>query len=227
AEMSDRRIAPWPTEELARVGDEIAIATSRLISTERQWIHRRVEKFEFYDATRVRRAMSIDFTLPEAYPPAGSNPDAFIVPLALPTKEPLRDLDITCSAGENLPLLTRDENSALASAMLRLLSEEVLIASGRFDRIEDEVAFDLADIVGARYGRDDRPSDRMRLRRVEQAVALFRKAASAPAPPRVTDQQRLLLWTNRAIRPLIDLLRDRFIFFVRMHSTPGDRRVVK
>jgi hypothetical protein len=212
---------------LGRVGDVLAIATAELLATERRWIHRRVEKFEFHDARRFRRAMTIDFTLPSGFPRVADQPSTFVVPLALPRKIPLRDLDICGESGNHLPLLTRDENASISSAMLRILSEQALIETKQFATLDSEVALDLADIAGARYGPDDRPSEEDRLRRVQHAVGRFRIAQSKTAPASVGELQRSLLWGHPVLRPLIDLIRERFIFFVRLHAEPDDRRLVK
>jgi hypothetical protein len=221
----DRAIPPWPTEELAASGAAIALQTSRLLVTERIWIRRRVEQFRFVDGVRVRRFMSIDFMTPPALPasPAG----VFLAPLALPNKAPLLNLDIIDDEGRTLPVLTLDENGAIASELLRRLSLELVLATKRFGALDGLVALDLHDIAGAGYGESDRPSRTERNVRVETALDRFRQAYAVTAPATEADQQRQLIWGSNGVRPFLDLLSDRFILFVRLRSEPSDRRIVK
>jgi hypothetical protein len=222
----DRAIPPWPTEELAVSGPATALQTSKLLATERLWIRRRVEQFTFVDGVRVRRSMSIDFFTPSDTV-ATEGTGVFLAPLALPKKAPLLNLDAVDEDGRSLPVLTLDENGAIASELLRRLATELVLVTKRFGDLDQDVALDLHDIAGAGYGEADRPSRAERRARVGRAIQAFREAYSVTAPPTEADQQRQLLWGSLALRPFLDLLADRFILFVRLHAQPSDRRIVK
>ncbi len=90
--------------------------------------------------------------------------------------------------------------------------------------MEDEVALDLADVAGARYGADDDPDEKERFHRTTQAVEGFRVAdGSDPA-----SLQRQVLWSDSDMRAYIELLAGRFVLLVRFSQcNSSERRIIK
>src|SRR6266851_4341819 len=68
-QSSQRSAAPkldWPNDLPSKERlTKIALATAPLVLFYRRWVHRRVEEIEFIDESRIRRHLSIDFTLPD------------------------------------------------------------------------------------------------------------------------------------------------------------------
>jgi hypothetical protein len=85
----------------------------RLALTFSNWVHRRVERFEFVDAETVRRHMSIDLTLPTEQGIAEGQVVA--VPLMLHKKriQVLRSLDVTDADGRRLNVLESKRSRAV------------------------------------------------------------------------------------------------------------------
>src|SRR5258708_24298535 len=93
-----------------------------LLLKRRVWVHRRVERIEFIADVRVRRLISVDFTLPvwESYKIATKVlPAGFaIVPVALLRKSLLRGFDLRDVNGSSLPVLTMRQNQLLGAALI-------------------------------------------------------------------------------------------------------------
>jgi hypothetical protein len=80
------------------------------------WVHRVVESIEFLDEARVRRQVSLDFTVPEVAP-SGDSGDVYI-PLQVLTKGIIKALEVGDGEGRSVPVLTSDENGILAGEVL-------------------------------------------------------------------------------------------------------------
>lgn len=95
------------------------------------WLHRRVESISFVDNRVVRRAVSVDFTIPSGLNPVreGVNGgDLFYVPVgALPKLPPLLNLDMVDDCGQSVYLLTTVENAVIDGALLAALAAEASI----------------------------------------------------------------------------------------------------
>jgi hypothetical protein len=83
-----------------------------------RWIHRRVEAISFVDEVRLLHRTSVDFTLPPNMPKTPLDPSAVLVPVALLRKGKLRRFDMRDEEGRSVPVLTRNENGALAASLL-------------------------------------------------------------------------------------------------------------
>lgn len=222
----ERQLASWPTPELEQFGAEVAIQTAQLLSTERLWVRRRVEKFSFVDGDRVRREMSIDFMTPSERPEGCPN-SVFFAPIALPRKAVLRDLDVRDEEGRALPMLTRDENAAISSSLLRALAVEVISEQPESLALDEEIALDLADVAGSRYGVDDDPSEEERRQRVMRTLENFRAAAASKPGDNASDQ-RQIIWADLTMRTYVELLADRFVLIVRLAGCDlSERRIIK
>jgi hypothetical protein len=100
----------------------IDLYAARLALSPGSWVSRRVERFDFLDATTVRRHMSIDFVLP-ALPPS-EEPDRegspqVLVPLMLLKRGMLRGLDVTDADGRSLNVIESAAGSAVMLAGIR------------------------------------------------------------------------------------------------------------
>lgn len=208
----------WPTKELESLGVATAITAGELLASERHWVRRRVEDFSFVDGVRVRRAMSTDL-----YLPLESEEGPIIVPLALPRKVELRNLDVRDERGAAIPVLTRTENASISAALLIIQAEEVLQELERVGPLEPDVVTDLRHIAG----------DLIPAKWVKNApITTSRNALDRVRNPpgNLGDrslQQRRALWTDANMRTYMQLLAERFLFLVRLVGAPGDRRVVK
>jgi hypothetical protein len=82
------------------------------------WVHRVVESIEFLDEARVRRHLSIDFTIPEAIAPSLLAGDTVYIPIQVLAKRVLKALDVVDGEGRAVPVLTSDENGMIAGRVL-------------------------------------------------------------------------------------------------------------
>jgi hypothetical protein len=209
----------WPTPELAAVGIAAAITTGELLASERSWVRRRVEEFSFLDGVRVSREMSVDFYLP----PSLADTDVVFVPLGLPRKVELRDLNVRDEAGRSLPVLTRTENATISAAMLLIQAEEILREQRRDEPLETDLVKDLrqvaGDLIAARWSRTEPMStSRSALRRIRHAPDDVSKLSA---------EQRSALWNDTNMRGYLQLLSERFLLLVRLEASPRSRRVLK
>ena len=58
---------PWPGEVLEERSGEIAVGFAALLTRQAAWRHRRVESITVLSHERVRRHVSVDFTVPVAH----------------------------------------------------------------------------------------------------------------------------------------------------------------
>ena len=175
------------------------------------WVNRRVETIEFVEDTTIRRAMSIDFTLPEvAALAAPVQPDAWIaVPLEIIAKKPLMHLDVIDEQRASLSTLNTLQNSELAGHGLALLFDAIAAQSGQppvtvatRDRLEELVR---APVIRATQIRDELLAPGAELNRLLRVG---------------TRQERLEV---RLIRELT----AGFMLLVQVQYEPGRNRVVK
>jgi len=60
-------VQPWPGEVLEERSGEIAVGFAALLTRQAAWRHRRVETITVLSHERVRRHVSVDFTVPVAH----------------------------------------------------------------------------------------------------------------------------------------------------------------
>jgi hypothetical protein len=198
----------WPGEVLDNFKYSIAIAVVPLLLHPRLWIHRRVESIAFLDVSRLMRRVSVDFTVPalEEIPvklPNGH--EIAFVPLSLLAKRVLKNFDLFDESGSALTVLTQEQNTVIAEAILNVLAGAVLSR-----KPDQPLVHDLTEIAGGE------PEEAM------EALANF----STPMGPGSHDQRRAL-WANEAFRTLSTDLAHQFMLIVPLRTRPGDRRVVK
>jgi len=208
----------WPVQILAA-------ATAVRIERERLWVRRRIERFVFLDGRRLRKSIDIELTVPSNFTTAAT-PGAAILPVAQPTKRFMRNFRMVDEAGKELASLTRDENSAVSTTMLAQHAEEVVGGQS----IPESVVFDLADVAGLRWHRDDFPDDEARQLRRESALERFRMAPT-PAGYVTPEAQALTpacvrgrLWADDVMRSRILQRAERFLLLVPDLGEGGERR---
>src|SRR4051794_15569809 len=105
-------MAPPTPRPLTDTEDALGWYAFKTLPRWREWMHRRVEQFEFPEPYTLIRRVSLDFTVPpEPTPLQGTHGDPiYCVPLALLRKRRLRRFDLRSASGESLPLLTRGKN---------------------------------------------------------------------------------------------------------------------
>lgn len=116
---------PWPGEELEDRAGKIAAAAESLLWRQAAWRHRRVETLTVLNHEHVRRAVSVDFTIPAEHREALriSPSGECVVPLALLTKRPLVHFDLRNEEGHSAPLLTAQQNALIDRELLYLALE--------------------------------------------------------------------------------------------------------
>lgn len=201
----------WPAIRLRASG--IAAASLPLILERRRWIHRQVETLEFLDADRMRRHVSVDFTVPEI-PAAGvlANSPATVVylPIALLRREVMERFDLRDEQEAALPCLTVAQHDAITQSMLAAVSLMALAERGYEDPQEDEDVKAVLDVLHAMI------VGRSRQARMEWEHLKRRRRAI-----------RRDILAGDGARPLIEDLDAQFPLFVPLNASAGDRRVLK
>jgi hypothetical protein len=138
----------WPNDlPSANRLRRIAIGTIPLVLFFRRWVHRRIEEIEFIDESRLRRHLSIDFTLPNlasVLPGYAKEPIQY-VPLGFFAKAVLRDFDLRDESGMALPVLTRRTTQAINIEILIALAEQAVSQAG--GSLDADARNDLRRIV--------------------------------------------------------------------------------
>jgi len=123
----------WPDEELEAGAESIATAAAELLVDPAAWRHRRVETLTVLSHEQIRRAVSVDFTVPIEWrdllqlSPAGE----YAVPLAFLAKRPLVHFDLRNEEGHSVPMLTAAQNA--------MIDYELLVAALESDLRHHEV----------------------------------------------------------------------------------------
>lgn len=168
------------------------------------WVRRRVETIGYVADETIRRHMSVDFVLPHPDPqdpddPFGGIPTgcSILVPLWLPPKEPVTNLDAFDEGGTSLSILnTRDNGRMAALALKALIAQQ----GHQLDAEQEEIIETIAT----------RPAD-------EAAKAL---KEAAPWMDRVVPP-------THSARALIKDLAEAYMLLVPIHYAPGQHRVIK
>jgi hypothetical protein len=102
--------------------DDIADAAFDLLRDRGGWRHRRVETITVVNHEQVRRAVSVDFTIPPQYRQKLqiSAAGEAVVPLALLARRPLVHFDLRNEETHAVPLLTADQNALIDRELLEL-----------------------------------------------------------------------------------------------------------
>ena len=125
---------PWPAEVLEERAGDVAVAFAALLTRQAAWRHRRVETISVLSHEGVRRAVSVDFTVPAEHREDLKLADGqWVVPLAVLAKRALVHFDLRDEAGESLPLLRADETRTISRELLYLVLDLDLAAGERDD----------------------------------------------------------------------------------------------
>lgn len=227
---SEQPIADWLHARWSSDLERFSVETSMLLAEEAAWIHRRVETIEFLDGSRIRRRMSVDFTIPDlgAVHRRWEGPTT-VLPMALPRKRPMKAFDAIDEEGRVLAVLTRDQNSEIAACVLADQAEAVLLDEGI--PLPDELRVDFQDIAGCRRRADDKPTEAQRLERCGSALNAFSTVATPVTDASKfsgADFARFVLWKDEVFNGLLREFGERYLLFVVLpDSAAGERRVVK
>jgi hypothetical protein len=115
-------VQPWPGEVLDERAGEIAVGFAALLTRQAAWRHRRVETITVLSHERVRRHVSVDFTVPVAHRGDLELSDGeWVVPLAYLAKRLLVNFDLFMEDESAVPLLRSDEAQAISRELLYLV----------------------------------------------------------------------------------------------------------
>jgi hypothetical protein len=117
-------VRPWPAEELEERAGEIAVGLAALLTRQAAWRHRRVETITVLSHEQVRRAVSVDFTVPaEHREDLRLSAHEWIVPLAVLAKRPLAHFDLRMEDESSVPLLRAEQTEVVERELLYLMLE--------------------------------------------------------------------------------------------------------
>lgn len=174
----------------------------------RLWVNRRVETIEFIDVARLRRHISIDFTIPQRnrIPVTLQTGQALtFVPLSLLNKRTLRNFSVRTETGRALPVLTKEQNSLIGATLLRSIGRSVIKGN-----LDPHIERDIDDVVGGNKAEWTRGYGNLSTPRGLGSHA-----------------QRKQLWASRSFRTLATDFAQQFVLYVPLAVVPGDRRVLK
>ncbi|MBA2792922.1 MAG: hypothetical protein H0U32_02880, partial [Thermoleophilaceae bacterium] len=179
-----------------------------------RWVHRRVESFDIEDERTVRRRVSVDFTLPPAHPHTEVTPlgePRHVVPLGLMRKRPLRRFDLRDEQDASLPLLTLEQNSRAAAAMLIAMCEAYAHGAG-LPPLPDELAEDIWRLPRLPPG---------------EAQAVWQRLGQARGEGDAARSWRASVASNDELMALAHDLANSFLLLVPLSVHPGERRILK
>jgi hypothetical protein len=117
-------VQPWPGEVLEERAGEIAVGFAALLTRQAAWRHRRVETISVLSHERVRRHVSVDFTVPAAHREEIRLGECeWVVPLAYLAKRLLVNFDLGVEDEAAIPLLRSDEAQLISRELLYLMLE--------------------------------------------------------------------------------------------------------
>ncbi len=172
------------------------------------WIHRRVETLVFIDDARVRRRVSVDFTVPDLPKIVVPRPDhqgLVLLPIALLDKRLLRKFDLTDQSGMSLSAVTEAQKNEIGHSILRGYARRAVYAQTG-QNLDEGLVEKLAQIV-----KGDR-----------QAAVRALKAWNSQ-----WSHQAGVVWKDNEARTLMQDLARNFVLFVPLAAAPGDRRLIK
>ena len=177
------------------------------------WMNRRVEAFELIDDVRVRRRVSLDFTLPAEVKLRLEGPEAVevtpeslpVVPLTILRKRKLRRFDLRDEQGGAVPVLTTTENGLLGWASLCQLAEMI---TGEWPK--GRLRHELLGIAMGECGTPGQPSE------ARDALEWLQE-----------DEVGKRLLDNPDFRDTAVLLETGFVLFAEIEPEVGRRRVLK
>jgi hypothetical protein len=129
-------VQPWPAEVLEERAGDVAVAFASLLARQAGWCHRRVETISVVSHETVRRAVSVDFTVPAEHRDDLKIADGqWVVPLAILAKRALVHFDLRNEANESIPLLRAEETRTITRELLYLVLD-LDLAAGERDEVD-------------------------------------------------------------------------------------------
>jgi hypothetical protein len=192
----------------------------RLALRSTRWVNRRVERFDFLDATTVRRHMSVDFTLPYIDPGREKiKEDVVLVPLMLLRRGMLRGVDVTDADGRSLDVVESAETNVVTLAGIR-----ALVASIAKVKLAEVPSRDLERIL--RHKR--KSAANVAELALEPKRGEIAKLLEAKLPAETTMVEREAIAEQiETIEALIRELANGFPLLVAVPYRPGERTLVK
>jgi hypothetical protein len=115
-------VQPWPGEVLDERSGEIAVGFAALLTRQAAWRHRRVETITVLSHERVRRHVSVDFTVPAGHrDEIQLSEGEWVVPLAYLAKRLLVNFDLFMEDESVVPLLRSDEAQLISRELLYVM----------------------------------------------------------------------------------------------------------
>jgi hypothetical protein len=112
----------WPGEVLDERAGEIAVGFAALLTRQAAWRHRRVETIRVLSHERVRRHVSVDFTVPVGHrDEIRLSEHEWVVPLAYLGKRLLVNFDLFNESHDAVALLRSDEAQLIARELLYVM----------------------------------------------------------------------------------------------------------
>ena len=142
---------PWPGEVLDERSGEIAVGFAALLTRQAAWRHRRVETITVLSHERVRRHVSVDFTVPAAHrDELALSEGEWVVPLAYLAKRLLVNFDLFMEDEAVVPLLRSDEAQLISRELLY-----VMLDLDTEEAVEADVGPLIEWILAAGPGEED------------------------------------------------------------------------
>ncbi len=142
---------PWPGEVLDERSGEIAVGFAALLTRQAAWRHRRVETISVLSHERVRRHVSVDFTVPAAHrDELALSEGEWVVPLAYLAKRLLVNFDLFMEDEAVVPLLRSDEAQLISRELLY-----VMLDLDTEEAVEADVGPLIEWILAAGPGEED------------------------------------------------------------------------
>lgn len=197
-----------------------------LLTQPHTWIHRRVETAEFVDVARIRRRVSIDFTLLDDYYAESRAREALHgrplpIPLTLLSKRLMSGFSIVNQSGDTLPMQTTNQNSHFAWSLLVAAAEIGINGDQQDDDLSRTISTELQDCLYTIVNSEPR-----------EAQTVLESITGGRNPDAVAHDMKLILSPGNG-GPLFQKvardLAENFILLVPIHAVGGGpgRFVVK
>jgi len=216
-------VSNW-AEQSAFAPDAKSIAATlfeNIVFWER-WIHRRVETLELLDDARVRRHVSVDFTMPKNLGTKGTTwPDAVVVPIGLAYKEVFKNFASFGGTTAAVPVLTRTQTRIVTYFFLVGIAETLEKRS-----LDPERRRQLLYVIGSSPAQARARLNILRGRRPEPGRGIRAQRRSwcnrhQPAPPGDP------LWSQAPLGAFMDDFAIAFLLMIVLPKQPGHRLIAK
>ena len=175
------------------------------------WVHRRVERVEVLDESRLGCHITMDFTVPESIArlAVASIPksDKVALPLMLARKIPLEQFSLRDATGAPVELLTLRQSVDLMEEMLFDDARRVVRARPSFPCRRNVLWPCVRDAIRSAVAADDGGDQAARVLRD------FETSATKPSRECVICAQKAALWNDLEFRAMLTDLTKQFVMF--------------